>query len=227
MGTSAAQGFDTLGAAAQPSSLLDPVMQSAPLVICTFCDSVYRRQALHSGEVAHCQRCGGTLYRNRRFDLDTMLALTLTSLITFFIANAYPVMRIDMNGIHSDSTLWNMIRMSYDVGVGPVALATAISVLIFPLLQICLLAYVLVPLRLGRVPLAFTLAMHTLRQMRPWSMVEVFMLGMLVSMVKLSMFSDVNLQAGFWGFVALTCLLTTLHSFDLRHLWDRAEALQS
>ncbi|MGH8506404.1 MAG: paraquat-inducible protein A [Stenotrophobium sp.] len=202
-------------------------MPSAPLVICEHCDSVYQRQVLKPGEAARCQRCGSVLYRHGRHDLDSMLALTLASLIVFLIANAYPIMRLDLAGIENDTTLWHAILTSYDSGVGAIAIAAAVCVFIFPLMQIGLFLYVLLPLRMGRVPRAFIGAMHALRQMQPWSMVEVFMLGTLVSVVKLSVVAEVTPETGFWGFVALACLLTALINFDLRLLWDRAEALQS
>lgn len=221
--------FDTLDASLCQSlrATVKPAMPSALLVICEHCDSVYRRQVLKPGEVARCQRCGSVLYRRERHDLDAMLALTLASLIVFLIANAYPIMRLDLAGIENDTTLWHAILTSYDSGVDAIAIAAAVCVFIFPLMQIGLFLYVLLPLRMGHVPRAFIGAMHALRQMQPWSMVEVFMLGTLVSVVKLSVVAEVTPETGFWGFVALACLLTALINFDLHLLWDRAEALQS
>jgi paraquat-inducible protein A len=97
----------------------------------------------------------------------------------------------------------------------------------FPLIQILLFAYVLIPLRAGRKPQAFIGAMHALRQLRPWSMVEVFMLGAVVSVVKLTAVADVAPQVGLWGFAVLTLLLTLLGSFDLHELWDQAAELDA
>ncbi len=202
-------------------------MSTANLIICEFCDSVYRRAPLQGRVVACCSRCGARLYRNSRSDLDVMLALTLAALAVFLIANAYPLMLLGVSGKSSEATLWQMIVDTYDSNVSPIAPVAAITVFFFPLLQICLYAYVLVPLRRGRVPVAFIGVMHALRQMQPWTMVEVFVLGMLVAVVKLGGMATATPETGMWAFAVLTFLLTRLNSRDLGELWECAERIVS
>ncbi|TJY61910.1 paraquat-inducible protein A [Sinimarinibacterium sp. CAU 1509] len=197
------------------------------LVICEHCDSVYQRSPLPAGAVARCLQCGAELYRNRRVDLDTMLALTVTSMIVMAIANAYPVVWMDLGGQSRSVTLWGAVLSSYDAGVGLVAVVSAACIFLMPLLQIAVLIYVLVPLRAGRVPQYFASAMHALRRMQPWSMVEVFLLGILVSAVKLAADAAISPGIGLWGFALLTYLLTLITSYDLHELWDLAAEEQS
>lgn len=193
----------------------------ASLVICEYCDAVYARLPLQRGEVARCQQCGSELYRNSRADVDVMLALTLTSAIVFVIANSYPIVELNVQGLSSQATLWDTILFTLDSNVGAIAILAASSAFFFPLIQILLFAYVLIPLRAGRRPHALIGAMHALREMQPWSMVEVFMLGAVVSVVKLTAVATVIPQIGLWGFAALTLLLTILSSFDLHELWNQ------
>lgn len=155
-----------------------------------------------------------------------MLAVTLAALVIFAIANAYPLMMLSVGGKVSEATLWQMIVDTYDSNVSPIALVAAATVFFFPLLQICLYAYVLIPLRRGRVPAAFIGVMHTLRQMQPWTMVEVFMLGLLVAVVKLGSMATSTPETGMWAFAILTLLLTLLNSRDLEELWERAEEIE-
>jgi paraquat-inducible protein A len=196
-------------------------MNPASLVICRHCDAVYSRLSLRRGETASCLQCGGALYNNRQLDIDTMLALTIAGAILFVIANLYPIVRLDAQGSTSQTTLWNTILFTLDSNVGAIAVLAAATAFFFPLIQIILFAYVLIPLRLGRRPPAFIGAMHAIRQMQPWSMVEVFMLGALVSVVKLSIVAEVTPEIGLWAFAVLTLLLTALGSFDLREFWDQ------
>lgn len=202
-------------------------MSSGKLAVCEHCDAVYERQTLAPGEVATCVRCGAELYRNRRFGLDTMLALTLTGLMVFVLANVYPIVEIELQGTRNAAGLWGAIVAAYDSGVGVVAVVAAATVFFFPLLQLLLLAYVLVPLRNGEVPRGFVWAMHALRHMQPWSMVEVFVLGVLVAVVKLVGLATVIPGVGLWSFAALTVLLTAVTSFNLHHLWDIAAEQQA
>jgi len=68
--------------------------------------------------------------------------------------------------------------------------------------------------------------MHLLRQLRPWSMVEVFLIGVLVTIIKIGSLADVVLQPGIWSFGVLTALLTALAGFDTRELWQAADEAQ-
>lgn len=201
-------------------------MTQANLVICRYCDSVYRRAALRRGQTADCARCGAELYHYRRADVEVMLALTLASLIAFAIANAFPIARLESQGRSSEATLWQAILGSFHSGGQPVAIIAAITVFFVPLLQIGLFAWVLLPLHLGRMPPGFAAAMHLMRRLQPWVMVEVFTLGVLVSVVKLGDVASVTPRIGTWGFAGLTLMLTVLNSFDLRELWTCAAAVR-
>jgi paraquat-inducible protein A len=203
----------------------DAVTPRSP-VICEFCDAVYERAPLSANQRARCACCGAELYRDKHHDPDVMLALTLASLVVFLIANSFPIVSIEAGGARNHTTLIHAVLTAYDNGMGPLAIVTAVCVFFFPLLQIGLFAWLLLPLRAGRVPPGFVAAMHALRQMAPWSMVEVFLIGTLVSVVKLAAMATVIPQTGLWAFAVLTCLITALHSFDLHALWHRAEALQ-
>lgn len=202
-------------------------MAEAKLVICKYCDSVYRRTPLTAREIARCARCGAELYHYRRIDVNSMLALTVASLFAFAIANVFPIAILEAQGRSSEANLWQAIIASFSSGAAPIGALAAMTVFFFPLLQLCLFAYVLLPLQLARVPCGFVWVMHALRQMQPWAMVEVFMLGVLVAVVKLGDVATVTPLAGAWGFAGLTLLLTLLNSYDLRELWDRASALSA
>ncbi|MFT4045422.1 MAG: paraquat-inducible protein A [Solimonas sp.] len=201
------------------------MMRASQLVVCEHCDAVHERRDLGPRGRALCVRCGAELYRGGHRDLHTMLALTLASLIVFVIANVYPIITLELQGVASRSTLWGAIRATWDTGVGPVAVLAALTVFFFPLAQIVLFGYVLAELLRGRAPRGFIDIMHALRLMRPWSMVEVFMLGTLVSVVKIAGLASVTPQIGIFAFGVLTILLTTINSFDLRLLWEAREHL--
>ena len=200
-------------------------MSSPPLVICECCDAVYRRVPLAGRGVARCARCSAPLYRGGHIDLNGMLALTVTAALVFLIANCYPLMQLEVGGKSSAETLWGIIVSTWDSNVSPLAVVAALTVFFFPLLQIVLYGWVLLELREGRVPVPFIGIMHALRQMRHWTMVEVFMLGMLVAVVKLGAMATSTPELGMWGFALLTLLLTLLNSQDLEQLWQRAEAI--
>ncbi len=198
-------------------------MRSQDLVICEYCDAVHARQPLPKGATARCLRCDAVLYADRPLNLDGMLALALAGLVVFAIANAYPIVEMELQRTRNSIGLWGAIVAAYDSGISFVAIVAATSLFFFPLLQMLTMLWLLIPLRAGYRPPGFARAMHALRYMRPWGMVEVFMLGVLVSVVKLASLAEVAPGPGLWAFAVLTLLMTALSSVDPEALWDYAD----
>lgn len=197
-------------------------MHSA-LAICEECDAVYQRRPLARGEVALCLRCGHELYKGRKLNLDVMLAVTLASLILFVLINILPIVYVKLGKAVASPTIWDAILASYDAGIGFVSVIVAVCMLGLPLVQLLLYLYIIVPLRAGRVPAHFSVAMRALRHARPWSMVEVFLVGVLVTSIKLAKDFDLSIAIGLYCMAALTVTLTMLLTFSIHDLWDCAE----
>src|ERR1700730_16788875 len=96
-----------------------------------------------------------------------------------------------------------------------------------PTLLIAALLYVLVPLlRRRRLPWALPCC-RVIREARRWSMVEVFLLGVVVSLLKLGTVAKLTLGTSFWAFVGLmVCLVAALTVIDFAELWEQLEAAQ-
>ncbi|MDB6103621.1 MAG: Paraquat-inducible protein [Gammaproteobacteria bacterium] len=193
------------------------------LIVCEHCDSVCRRLALVHGEVARCERCGVVLYRADRLNIEQWLSLTVAAAIAFLLANTYPVVRISLQGLHNEATLWQSIAGLAHGEAAPIAVAAAVSVIVVPLLQIVLLGWVLLFAWTGRCAPAFAGVMKALSALRPWSMVEVCLLGVLVAIIKLSSYLEVVAGVGMWATAALTVLITIIASRDIHWLWELAE----
>ncbi|MDQ2822222.1 MAG: paraquat-inducible protein A, partial [Pseudomonadota bacterium] len=107
----------------------------------------------------------------------------------------------------------------------PIALPTAAVAVLVPMLQIILLIWVMSFAHKGKRAPAFASVMRLLVVLRPWSMVEVCMLGILVAVIKLSSLVQVYLEAGVWAMAALMILMTIIAGRDVRQLW--AETAQA
>jgi paraquat-inducible protein A len=102
---------------------------------------------------------------------------------------------------------------------------SAVAALVF-VTNLAALLYVLVPLRFGRLPPAVPAMLRLIQAVKPWGMVEVFLLGMLVSLVKLAHLASVQIGVALWSFAALMLLLAaTAASFDAQGIWARVRAL--
>ncbi len=192
--------------------------------VCEGCDAIYRRVALQRREVARCPRCATELSRDTGAQHERLLPLTLASAVMFAIANLFPIVEIEIHGLRSQTTLVGAVAALAGGGMSLVALLVLATTLLFPLLQLLILLWLLLPLRGARqrVP-GFAWLVRTMQTLRPWGMVEVFMLGVLVAIVKLSSLATVLPGPALWAFVALTVLLTSVMSFDPRGFWEMVE----
>jgi paraquat-inducible protein A len=205
-----------------PSGVLRP-----KLVICAHCDAVHRRRPLPPRGHAYCTRCGSELYAARRTHLEAWLALTAASGVAYLVANLNPIVEIDLRGESTRASLFDALVATWDGGAPPVAALAAACAFLFPLMRIGLELFVLANLHLGRRPAMLGRAMRLLHTLRPWSMVEVFMLGVVVSLVKLGGQTTVIPGPGLAGFAVLTVLLTLLATFDTHSLWEAAERVSA
>lgn len=193
---------------------------ASSLVICEHCDAVYRRRSLACGEHALCRRCGAVLYRHQRLGINSVLALSVTGLIVMLIANLSPIFTIAVNGVTSTTTLWGAIIAAWHEHVKLVAALAAVALFVAPLFQLSMLAWACAFVRVGRRPPGLIQVVRSLQWLRPWSMIEVLMLGILVAVVKLQSVFTVTTDVGLWAFAVLMVLVTLVASWDTRRLWD-------
>lgn len=197
---------------------------SSTLLICEHCDTVYRRRPLARGEVARCARCHAVLERHQRIGLDMMLALVVTVMVVFVQANVWPIITLGLNGEQIHATLWGIIIMMWKEHSQVVAVLAACTLFFFPLCKMLILGWLLVFGRQGRRAPGFTPLMVVLHYIAPWTMSEVFVLGVLVSIVKAHMYFDVTPDTGVFAYAALALLITVFSGIDLRQLWEKIPA---
>ena len=195
-------------------------------IVCDGCDAVYTRAKLRRREVAHCPRCGTELDRHAGTQRQRMLPLTVAGLIMFAIANLFPIVEIEIRGLHSQVTLAGAIVTLTGENMSVVALLVLVTTLLFPLLQLLFLLWLLVPLQRHRRVRGFAWMVRAMQSLRPWGMVEVFLLGVLVALVKLSGLATVIPGPALWAFMALTVLLTAILAFDPRGFWEMLDEAQ-
>jgi paraquat-inducible protein A len=201
-----------------------PAISYPDVTICASCDQAFARRPLSSTEWARCRRCGSTLERGHRFSLSTWLALTLTAAIVMVFANVFPVAVISLGGLESDATVWRSV-VALAVGPGaPVAIAAGMIAIGVPVLQVLTLLWLLSFAVAGRSCPYFVVAMRVLRASKPWGMIEVCLLAILVALVKLSGFLHVVPGVGVGAIVVLAPLMAVITNRDVGDLWSLYEA---
>ena len=166
------------------------------LVACHDCDLLHHVKPLAPGTSARCTRCGGLIAQNRRDSVNRTLAWTLASLVLFIVANTFPILEFKMGGRVQENELFSGCIELLRQGWWPLAALVFLASVLAPALRIAGLLYVLVPLKLGRPPLKLVPVFRIVEVLEPWSMVEVFMLGVIVAIIKLSDLAEVVMGVG-------------------------------
>lgn len=190
------------------------------LIICEHCNCVFEKVHLSKHQTSYCVCCGGVLQRYNGLTLDQRLALTITAAVLWVLANFYPIMTISLQGMTHSATLWDSVLALSFGPITLIALVAAIAVIIAPALQLILLAWVLSFAVTQRRAPAFHISMRWLESLRPWSMLEVCLLGALVAVFKLAGMLDVRPGVGLFALAVLSISIIRIAGRDVRGLWD-------
>ena len=197
------------------------------LIACHECDLIHRVKPLPKKGVANCIRCGSVLYRHKPNSIERTLALSLAGLVLFVLANSFPFLALKMGAQVHQTNLISGIMVLYTQGMRALAILVLLTTILAPLAQLLGMLYVLLPLRHDRVPPKFAPIFRFLRSLETWSMMEVFMLGILVSVVKLAKMAQIVPGVAIFSFFGLIVVLTAATvSLDPHEIWHRWEKLR-
>ena len=190
------------------------------LIICEHCDSVYEKVTLAKHQKTLCTRCGGVLQRYNGMTVEQRLALTFAALMLWIFANFYPVMSISLKGLKNSATLWDSVLALSQGPITFIALVAAVSMIIAPVFQLLLLIWVLSYALANQRSPGFRFCMRWLETLRPWSMLEVCLLGAMVAVFKLAGLLDVLPGIGLFALAVLSLMMIRIAGRDIRELWD-------
>jgi len=182
-------------------------MTAESLIACHECDLLQHLPRQRQGGVARCRRCDAVLHRSIRDSLDRTLALTFAGLVLFGVANTFPFLAFKMQGQVTQTTLATGVVDLYRQGMWELALLVLLTSILVPLLQLLLLIYVLLPLKFNRTPWKLAHVFRFQQSLGPWGMMEVFMLGILVAVVKLGDMAQIVPGLALWSFAILIFVL--------------------
>jgi paraquat-inducible protein A len=191
------------------------------LIACHECDKLYRYERIPAGSKATCHGCGSLLYRHIPNSLNRSLALYLTALFLFIIANTFPFLSLELGGRVVNNILLSGGWSLYQQGMGELGLLIFFTSFAFPLLVITGSLYLLLPIRLGFVPPYMGSVYRMVHAITPWSLVGVFMLGVLIAIVKLQDLANVITGPALIAFAVLLAVYSAARAnFDPEILWS-------
>ncbi len=196
------------------------------LIACHECAAIYRRTAIPVNATATCPHCHAVLYRHIPDTLNRSLALYLTALMLWTMANLFPFLGLKVGEIYQENLLLAGGWALYEYGMGELGLVVFLTSIVFPFMTIAGMVYLLMPVKAGFAPPFAGRVFQVVRLLEPWSLISVFMLGTLISIVKLQ---DLATVVPGLSLIAFSFLLVVYamarSSFDSETLWQRIEYL--
>jgi paraquat-inducible protein A len=193
------------------------------VLACETCGLPQRVGDLPPGTVAECIRCGYSI-TSHGAGVGVTAALALAALVLYIPANLYPILRMDIYGAYSESTVWDGVVSLWQYNQYFVAVVVFLASIVIPLLKLLGLFFLVISVKWGRGRRlrGRTRIYKFIDAIGPWAMLDVFLLAILVALVKLGALGRVTPGPGpvpFCCVVVLTILAS--QAFDARLIWEK------
>jgi len=196
------------------------------LVACPGCDLLHHRRTLNIDELARCQRCNDVIQTRKCNPIDRTLAACIAGIVLLFISLFTPFLGLSRSGIESSMSVLDAVAALWQSQMRWLGLLTLAFIVLLPLARLLLMTWVLARLKFKRkVRRSMRMAFRWSLQLEPWAMADIFMVGVVVSLVKISALANLSVGVAFWALLALlavslyisTSLCTDTIWFRLRH----------
>ena len=192
------------------------------LIACPQCDTLHAAADLPVGTRAYCQRCGVLLMTSQPDAIARILSLALTAFIMMIAAISFPFLTLDAGGLHNATSVIDAIMAFNDGLAFPLAIAVGFFIVVIPLMRLGALIYALGPLVRERPARAGArIAFGIAERLRPWSMAEIFIVGVTVALIKVAGLAAVTIGPAFWAFAGVVVITVLKDQLICRYsIWE-------
>ncbi|MDA8160302.1 MAG: paraquat-inducible protein A [Desulfobacteraceae bacterium] len=192
------------------------------ILACHDCDLVQTLPPLAMGMVAQCPRCGAILRRTQFNSINRTVGWLLAGVILYALAVSLPFLAMQTQGVSNQISLTTGIVTLYRQGMGGLGLVVLLTCLVVPLFTMLGLLYVLLPLLKGLCPPWAAQVFALTQRLKPWGMMEVYMLAILISMIKLAKMASLVPGPALYSLIILIFVLAAaLVSLDSHLIWEK------
>lgn len=196
-------------------------------VACPQCDALALRPNISEGQKVICKRCGGKLFDCKKNSIDRTLAISLAGLLLIFPAITLPIIGISLVGQFNQASLVKCIQLLLANDYQLIAFSLFLFTIAIPIVRLIAAFYIAYSLKLNRIKPSMLGFFRSYHMLDSWTMLHVFVLGIMVSMYKLVSMASLTVGLGFIAFMLLL-LCSTLISVTLDHhlIWQKLEQSQ-
>ena len=191
------------------------------LIICKKCHTLHKKVPLAHNKKAFCSKCDILLYQDNPKILDKTLALVIAAAISLFVAFKFTIVSINIQGLEQSLTLYGLFMVILEQHQYIVGIMFIFLIVIFPISIIFSMLILLILMKLKKGGYLTHRLLILLAYIRPWSMVDIFFISLLVSMVKLFDYAYIELGVSFIAFIFTLILdIIITKNISFYELWD-------
>ncbi len=195
---------------------------------CIHCDLSLAISELSGGQRALCPRCGHLISACTQDALQRALAFALAAVVLLVLSNAFPFLSLKASGLESVMTIPGAAADLHRDGYTALAVLVLGVIVVVPAAVLAVVLVLVIPLLQRRNVPWLVPAGRLIFQLSPWSMVEVFIIGVIVSLVKIHHMATVVIGLSFWSYVGFSlCFVAAMASLDRLQVWREIEACKA
>lgn len=185
---------------AQPNKEIE---QKEKLIACPECDLLMVTDELIYEQQINCKRCGSLLNIYRKNMVSYSLSLALTALILFIPASFLTILKIDILGHSQEASVWDSVLGLYNSGMITISALVLMCGLAIPLIKLLCQLYALLAIHFNKSKHLAIFCYKLYQELKEWGMLEIYLLGILVSIVKLHGMAELHIGMGLACFIML------------------------
>jgi len=198
------------------------------LTACSECDLLIERITLVENQQAHCPRCNSLLYQGRANHINKTLLVSASGLAMVFPAYFLPMMNMSALGISNSASVISSIPPMMNSSFWVAGMGLLLFAVIFPIMILAITFWIAIHLKLDRFPNYLSNLQKLYQRLVRWGMPEVYVLGLLVSFVKLLDDFTVELGSGMISFILLMfCSIMVTTTVSRNYFWERLHHVQA
>lgn len=199
---------------------MNPESTRVVTTACEECDWLVSATPLDAGSRIECERCQHTISDCAKQPFTEPLAYAFTSIVMLLLSYAFPFMSFSSSGVTINIHFYQAMSRLVDNDFAAIAAFLFISLTLLPLL--CLILIIALHSKFQQASPRRLWQLKMLEAIKPWIMVDVFLVGILVALIKIMSMADVGFGLSFWAFCLFTlAFLKTLLSVDMHWLWHQ------
>lgn len=194
------------------------------IIACHFCDAIYEKPELKQGQIIRCTRCGSIIAERKVNSIERSFNWSVAGLLLLLPAILLPIMGVTLAGQYHHASLLDCIIALIDRGFFMIATLVFLFAVAVPAVRLIGSFYITYSFKFNKLKPSLSQFFRAFHHLDNWAMLNVFMLGIVVSMYKLLDDTELSINMGLFAFIFwLISSTMAAATLDQDYIWQKLE----